>query len=92
MSTISCMAGATKIARVLRHIRTEHEREKVSAAIFIGDAWRSRRQLYLAAAGLGVPVFWFQEGDGLVMPLDHPVAIGGARRRRSSMSFASSRG
>ena len=38
MSAIRCTAGATKIARVLRHIRSEHEREKISAAIFIGDA------------------------------------------------------
>ena len=30
MSAIRCVAGTTKIARVLRHIRTENEREKVS--------------------------------------------------------------
>ena len=72
MSTIRCMAGSTKIARVLRHIRTENEREKVSAAIFVGDACEEPPdELYLAAAGLGVPVFWFQEGDGLViLPLN----------------------
>ena len=73
MGTIKCMAGAAKIARVLRHIRSENEREKVSAAIFVGDAVEEPPdELYLAAAGLGVPVFWFQEGDGLVMLLgDH---------------------
>jgi hypothetical protein len=71
MSTIKCMAGATKIARVLKHIRTENEREKVSAAIFVGDAVEEPPdQLYLAAAGLGVPVFWFQEGDNTVSYLD----------------------
>jgi hypothetical protein len=71
MSTIKCMAGATKIARVLRHIRAENEREKVSAAIFIGDAVEEPPdELYLAAAGLGAPVFWFQEGDGLALHID----------------------
>ena len=65
MSTIRCKAGATKIARVLRHIRTEHEREKISAAIFIGDAVEEPpSELYDAAADLGVPMFLFQEGDG----------------------------
>ena len=68
MSTIRCMAGATKIAQVLRHIRTEHEREKISAAIFIGDAVEELpSELYDAAADLGVPMFMFQEGDGDVV-------------------------
>ena len=73
MGTIKCAAGTTKIARVLKHIRAENEREKVSAAMFVGDAVEEPPdELYLAAAGLGVPVFWFQEGDGLVMLLgDH---------------------
>jgi hypothetical protein len=71
MNKIRCMAGATKIARILRHIRTEHEREKISAAIFVGDACEEMRgALYEAAAGLGVPMFMFQEGDGLAGYLD----------------------
>ncbi len=71
MRTIRCMAGTTKIVRVLRHIRTAHEREKISAAIFIGDAVEENpRELYSAAAGLGVPMFVFQEGDGEVIFLD----------------------
>jgi hypothetical protein len=68
MSAIRCMSGATKIARVLRHIRSENEREKISAAIFVGDACEEPpRELYDAAAGLGVPMFMFQEGDGLAL-------------------------
>jgi hypothetical protein len=68
MSTIRCMSGATKIARILRHIRSEHAREKISAAIFIGDAVEETpSELYAAAADLGVPVFVFQEGNGQVM-------------------------
>jgi hypothetical protein len=71
MSAIKCMAGTTKIARVLRHIRAEHEREKVSAAIFVGDAIEEPpSELYDAAAGLGVPMFMFQEGDGLALYVD----------------------
>lgn len=71
MHAIRCMAGATKIARVLRHVRIENEREKISAAIFVGDACEELpAQLYDAAAGLSVPVFWFQEGDALALYVD----------------------
>ncbi len=68
MRAIRCMPGATKILRVLRHIRKEHEREKISAAIFIGDAVEELpRKLTDAATGLGVPMFMFQEGHGAVI-------------------------
>jgi hypothetical protein len=71
MSKVRCMAGATQIAHVLQHVRAEHAREKVDAAVFIGDACEERPQiLYAAAAGLGVPLFCFQEGDGPVVLLD----------------------
>jgi hypothetical protein len=71
MHAIRCMAGTTKIAKILRHIRGEHEREKVSAAIFVGDACEETPStLYDAAAGLGVPLFVFQEGDGLALYVD----------------------
>jgi hypothetical protein len=71
MSAIRCMAGATKIARVLGHIRSENEREKVNAAVFIGDACEEMRgALYDAAANSGVPLFVFQEGDGLACYVD----------------------
>jgi hypothetical protein len=65
MSAIKCRAGATKIARVLGHIRTQHELEKISAAIFIGDAVEEQpSKLYDVTADMGVPVFMFQEGNG----------------------------
>ena len=81
MRTIRCMAGATKIARVLRHIRTEHEREKIAAAIFIGDAVEEHpRELYDAAADLGVPVFMFQEGNGEVVYLNQRGEPAGERQ------------
>jgi hypothetical protein len=71
MNAIRCMAGTTKILRVLRHVRTENTREKVNAAIFIGDAVEEPLQeLYAVAAKLDVPLFLFQEGDAPAMPLD----------------------
>ena len=71
MGRIRCAAGSTKIARVFKHIRAEHEREKIAAAVFIGDACEEvRGTLYDAATGLGVPVFLFQEGDNLAGCLD----------------------
>jgi hypothetical protein len=63
MRRISCAAGETQIARVLAHIRNEHRRKPISAAIFIGDAVEEEPEaLYDAAAGLP-PVFLFQEGS-----------------------------
>jgi hypothetical protein len=71
MRRIRCEAGATQIARVLRHIRAEHTHQKVDAAILISDACEEAPgDLYDAAAGLGVPCFIFQEGDGVVAHLD----------------------
>jgi hypothetical protein len=71
MNTIKCMAGATKIVRVLQHIRAENAREKINAGVFVGDACEEPpHELYAAAAGLGTPLFVFQEGDGLAMPVD----------------------
>jgi hypothetical protein len=71
MRRIRCDAGATQIGRVLKHIRTEHTHEKVNAAIFIGDAVEEvPGELYDAATGMGVPCFFFQEGDGLALYVD----------------------
>ena len=71
MGRIRCEAGATQIKRVLDHIRTEHQREKIGAAVLIGDACEERRRtLYDIAAGLDVPLFMFEEGDGLAMRFD----------------------
>src|SRR5262245_51539773 len=43
MSAIRCVAGTTQIARVLKHIKAENEREKVNAAVFVGDACEEMR-------------------------------------------------
>jgi len=65
MAGIMCRAGETQISKALAHIRKEHTSEPVNAAIFIGDACEEvpPGPLYDAAAKLGVPVFWFQEGN-----------------------------
>ena len=60
---ISCVGGATQIGRVLAHIRQEHRRRPVGAAVFVGDCCEERSgTLYDVAAGLGAPLFMFQEG------------------------------
>jgi len=64
MSRIHCESGYTKYGKALAHVRKEHERQKINAVVLVGDAMEERPQeLYDAVAGLGVPLFLFQEGD-----------------------------
>jgi hypothetical protein len=71
MQAIRCLGGATKIQRVLQHVRAEHAREKINAGVFVGDACEEPpKALYATAVELGVPLFVFQEGDNLAMPAD----------------------
>jgi hypothetical protein len=71
MRGIRCKSGATQIGKVLQHVRAENQREKVAAAVFIGDAVEeSPGELYDIAADLGTPLFSFQEGDGLAVYLN----------------------
>ena len=71
MRSIRCLPGTTQIARLLRHIRAENQRGKIGAAVFIGDAVEEPPgELYAVAADLGVPLFLFQEGDGLALYVD----------------------
>lgn len=72
MRKIKCEYGATNIAQMLRLIKTEHERERIGAVIFIGDAVEERPTgLYDIAASIGAPMFMFQEGNGAVIYHDH---------------------
>ena len=77
MSMIRCAAGTTKIGRLFQYVRTEHEREKIGAVIFVGDAVEeSPYELYAATVGQP-PWFLFQENDAPVVMLDRygaPVA------------------
>jgi hypothetical protein len=64
MVRITCLSGPTQIAKTLAHVRKEHMQQPVNAAVFIGDAMEETpHELYDAAAGLGVPLFMFQEGN-----------------------------
>jgi hypothetical protein len=64
MRQIKCNGGVTQIGKVLDHIRAEHQRQKLSAAVFVGDAMEEKAgTLYDVAAAVGVPIFLFQEGD-----------------------------
>jgi hypothetical protein len=66
MTRIDCRGGHTQIGRVLGHARTESERQKVQALVFVGDAMEEKLDDLCQAAGelglLGVPAFMFQEG------------------------------
>jgi hypothetical protein len=66
MGPIHCVSGTTQISRVLAHARTENAKMKVAALVFIGDALEEPYDrpgaLVDMAAGLGFPVFMFQEG------------------------------
>jgi len=67
MTRIDCRAGKTQIGKVLAHARRETELLKVSALVFVGDAFEEDEDRLLPDAHelgrLGVPVFMFQEGN-----------------------------
>lgn len=66
MTKVACQGGYTQIGRVLAHIRSETEIQRVSAAVVVGDAFEEKIDDVCARAGevglLGVPLFMFQEG------------------------------
>jgi len=66
MSRIDCRGGHTQIGKVLAHARREHDRNKVGALVFVGDAMEEALDDLCAGAGeLGLrnmPAFMFQEG------------------------------
>ena len=72
MRKIKCEYGATNIAGTLQLVKAEHERQKIGAAIFVGDAIEEQpSKLYDLAAGIGAPLFVFQEGNNAVIYHDH---------------------
>jgi hypothetical protein len=66
MARIDCRGGHTQIRKVLGHARAEHDKGKVQALVYVGDAMEEAIDDLAAAAGelglLGVPAFVFQEG------------------------------
>lgn len=66
MSGVSCVAGLSRIGRVLRHAGEESRRGKVNALVFVGDCVEENPDELAGLAGqlglLGLPAFVFQEG------------------------------
>jgi hypothetical protein len=66
MTGVFCLAGQTKIGRVLQHAVKETEKKRVAALVFVGDCFEEYLDEVGHTAGqlglLGVPVFLFQEG------------------------------
>jgi hypothetical protein len=64
MAKIECRTGYTQLGRVFAHARTENERGRVQALVFVGDAMEEDSgEVVAMASKLGLPVFLFQEGD-----------------------------
>ncbi len=67
MGKVECHGGYTQLDRLLHHIKSETTKERVSAAVFVGDAMEENVDSVCAIAGevglLGTPVFMFQEGS-----------------------------
>jgi hypothetical protein len=67
MTKIDCNAGRTQISKVLAHAKRETILLKVSALVFVGDAFEEEEDELLPDAHelgrLNVPVFMFQEGN-----------------------------
>ncbi|MFV0296767.1 MAG: VWA domain-containing protein [Hyphomicrobiaceae bacterium] len=66
MTSVACRGGPTQIRKVLVHARSECEKQRVSALVYVGDCMEENVDDLCARAGdlalLGVPVFLFQEG------------------------------
>jgi hypothetical protein len=66
MTRIRCRGGHTQIGRVLRHVKSQTERNPLKAFIYVGDAMEEPIDDLCAAAGelgiLGVKAFMFHEG------------------------------
>lgn len=66
MTSVLCLAGQTKIKRILQHAIKETDRKRVAALVFVGDAFEEDIDEIGQIAGqlgmLGVRAFMFQEG------------------------------
>ena len=70
MTRVTCMAGTTQIARVLRHAISEARKQSIQGLIFVGDCMEEDADQLYALAGelrlLNVPLFLFHEGRDAV--------------------------
>jgi hypothetical protein len=67
MTGVFCLAGQTKIRRVLQHAISETQKKRVNALVFVGDCFEEGIDEVGQVAGqlgmLGVRAFIFQEGQ-----------------------------
>ncbi|HSA80247.1 MAG TPA: VWA domain-containing protein [Geminicoccaceae bacterium] len=67
MTGVFCLAGQTKLGRVLKHAIRETEKKRVAALVFVGDCFEETLDEVGQTAGqlgmLGVRAFLFQEGQ-----------------------------
>lgn len=63
MSKVRCETGPTKIGKALAHVRQEHQRQPISAVVYVGDMMEEDHGK-LCDAAIGLPkMFVFQEGN-----------------------------
>jgi len=66
MRQVSCQGGHTQIRKILSHARSETQKTKVNALVYVGDCMEEDIDSLSQLAGelglIGVPVFLFQEG------------------------------
>ncbi len=66
MTGVFCLAGQTRLGRVLRHAVRETEKKRVTALVFVGDCFEENLDQVGQIAGQlglqGVRAFLFQEG------------------------------
>jgi len=66
MTGVFCLAGQTKIRRVLQHVIRETDKKRVAALVFVGDCFEENLDEVGQIAGQlglqGVRGFFFQEG------------------------------
>ncbi len=67
MTSVTCLAGRTQIAKVLSHAANETRRKRIGALVFVGDSMEEDVDTLGNLAGhlgvLGVPAYIFHEGD-----------------------------
>jgi hypothetical protein len=70
MTGVDCRGGNTQIGKVLAHIRRAASEDRISAAVYVGDAMEENVDRLCRTAGeiglLNVPLFMFQEGNDAV--------------------------
>ena len=88
MQSVHCVAGMTQISDTLAHVARENRKQRISAAVFVGDTVEENAEALIDQARrlgtLGIPVFVFHEvGSERAEPAMRSIAAvsGGAYAR-----------